>query len=707
MIHCSNPDCLTPNPVENRDCLQCGEPLIKRYLRVLGNGIQLYHTGEAIEERYLVVAPRIVLDLCPELATTSPLDMPDSALPYLKLFPYHLHLPQLHSYLASPDSEINLEMWFLEYNSVPLDGGGNPCYPESLFPPIAERWPTAAARQQLQWLCQLAKLWEPLKSQGVVSSLLQPDLIGINEPFVQLLELCYDEAPAPTLAQLGSFWSTWVESANPSIADFLQRTCLDLQEEKLVESAALKILLEAGLQELTRPYHPCYSLFTATDKGPQREHNEDSCYPPGDTAIEVSGSASLLAMVCDGIGGQDAGEIASQLAVECLTSEISTLTFPDSSQPDTQRNTVKFLQKAILKANEHIFQRNEGEGRHERKRMGTTLVLSLFQGANAYLAHAGDSRIYWITPSHCHPVTVDDDWASKEVRLGYVLYRDALQYPKSGALVQALGISESAILSPTVQHWIPDENCLILLCSDGLSDCDRVEQYWRSLLAPVLRGEVDVATAGRKLVELANRQNGHDNVSIALIHCRLAWQVGMEVPTLHYEALYEALNLSLPTDFYHKPTALTATSSHSLPSPPVSVPFFGRWVWIASLTALGLVGTVAAFSLLPFTPRSPKVPVREEAIAPGKFLALQQELPLYTENPENRPDLTAQTLLPGSVLQIQLAAGDSPWVVVTICPTAAGANSALANRLGWIPRDRIDPARIQSTNYTACQEPPP
>jgi hypothetical protein len=82
-------------------------------------------------------------------------------------------------------------------------------------------------------------------------------------------------------------------------------------------------------------------------------------------------------------------------------------------------------------------------------------------------------------------------------------------------------MNASSLLHPTVQRFILDENCLFLLCSDGLSDNDRVEQHWQTELLPVLEGKIDVATASQRLVAIANTENGHDNVTVGLIHCQV------------------------------------------------------------------------------------------------------------------------------------------------------------------------------------------
>jgi protein phosphatase len=136
-----------------------------------------------------------------------------------------------------------------------------------------------------------------------------------------------------------------------------------------------------------------------------------------------------------------------------------------------------------------------------------------------YIAHVGDSRAYWITRTGCHQITLDDDVAAREVRLGYAVYREALQQPSAGSLVQAIGMSAS--VHPTVQRFVLDEDCIFLLCSDGLSDYDLVDRCWQTDILPILDGSIDVATATQHLVELGNNLNGHDNITVALVHCQV------------------------------------------------------------------------------------------------------------------------------------------------------------------------------------------
>jgi protein phosphatase len=189
------------------------------------------------------------------------------------------------------------------------------------------------------------------------------------------------------------------------------------------------------------------------------------------------------------------------------------------------------LTAVIRVANNLIADRNNTQGRESRRRMGTTLVMAiqlpqkvktpsgLRNTHELYLAHVGDSRAYWLTPDYCHPLTVDDDVATREVSLGRSLYHEALQRPDAGALTQALGTRDAQLLRPTVRRFVLEENGLLLLCSDGLSDHDWVERAWPYTTRKVLQGEMTLAEGVQAWIDLANQHNGHDNTSVVLLRC--------------------------------------------------------------------------------------------------------------------------------------------------------------------------------------------
>ncbi|GCL52554.1 putative protein phosphatase [Microcystis aeruginosa NIES-3804] len=533
-LQCQNLTCLSPNALTNRFCEKCGTPLVKRYLWMMGDWVRTYyHVGDLIDNRYLVKQPQIVLDTKPAQAPQAPDEPPGWLSLYLKLLPFHLHIPQVYGYIPSPDERLNMDIWLLEYGTIPLDERGELIYPE-LLPTLAEVWSQASDLRQIHWLWQMAKLWHPLQRKAVVSSLLNPSLTRVNNQLLQLLELSKDEATAPNLKDLGALWTGLIPTAAANIQDFLVSLTQELESGDLDRPESLITVLDYALQHYGGGQERSYEIFTCTDTGQVREHNEDACYPETNQAITLAHGQNPLAIVCDGIGGQEGGEIASQLAIKTLPREINRSPTTDIEVYPDSYSLV--LEQAIRVTNDLISQRNDQESRQDRQRMGTTLVMAFGQAQEMYAAHVGDSRIYWITAQGCHQVTVDDDLASREVKLGYLLYRDAIQYPNAGALVQALGMSSATNLHPTVQRLIVDQDCVFLLCSDGLSDYDRVEQYWDSEIVPLLQGEKTVTAVGESLLQLANQKNGHDNSTIALVYCRVVPAAEPVTPLVYAQA---------------------------------------------------------------------------------------------------------------------------------------------------------------------------
>ena len=599
-IYCSNTRCQAPNPQSNKFCQQCRTPLTKRYLWALGQGIEAFKSGEAIANRYILVYPRIVLDTQPGTPPETPPDIPPSLAPYLRLAPYALHIPQVYGRLMPLEGRTRAEIWLLEdaplYSRSVKRGGGTdaPQVEGQLLPELTNVWKDAPAVRQLNWLWQLAMLWQPLKSEGVASTLLNPQLLRVEGSIVRVLELQLDTKSAPTLAQLGQLWSQWLPSASPTIAGFLQQICTQLTQGQIRTSEQLVSFLDQALKECGRSQVRTYQLFTRSDSGPTRPHNEDACYPPSGQLVSSPTGTNALAIVCDGIGGHEGGEVASQLAINTLREQVEKLpNNPDNWNPTT---LTLDLERATCMANDLISQQNDSEHRSDRQRMGTTVVMARTVAHEIYITHVGDSRIYWITRHNCHQVTLDDDLASREVRLGYALYRNAVQQPTSGSLVQALGMAPSATLHPTVQRFVLDEDCIFLLCSDGLSDNDRVDQHWQTEILPILEGRIDLPTAGARLIEIANTQNGYDNATIALLYCKVTASDGTAqakssasqttVPTVAAEAVPTLLAGGAPSQM--KTQQLPSRGSNRRP-----------WGLVLGILVLLGLGGVLAYLLVP------------------------------------------------------------------------------------------------------------
>ncbi|MDJ0568695.1 MAG: serine/threonine-protein phosphatase [Pleurocapsa sp. MO_192.B19] len=558
-IQCSNHQCGASNKLEALVCHRCNTPTIRRYLWSNKKVISNDQEQTLINGRYLALSTQIFLDTQPSKPPVTPEEVPQDIVAYLQLFPCYPHVPQVYGLLDGTDA------WLLDYGTVPSNVSGKLDYPEQLIPELRYLWPSATALQQLNWLWQIAKLWKPLSSKKVASTLLNPDLIRINGQVVQILQLQSDEDNQLSLRELGDLWSQWVEDANPSIQDMLEQLSARLETgiiEKVTQAIAV---LDRAANQCRKAQQYSYRIYALSDSGPSRNNNEDAAYPVYNQSNYIPASENSLAIVCDGVGGHDGGEIASQETIRYLRSKISKLALEEHSH-SPEKVLVK-LTKYINGTNDIISQRNDTEQRQERQRMGTTLVMTLSCAHEMYIAHVGDSRIYWITSNSCHQVTIDDDLASREVRLGYAVYRDSLQYPSAGALIQALGMRDSAALHPNLQRYIVDDDCIFLLCTDGLSDFDRVEQNWRHKVLPVLEGKQDLVSAVKDLIGIANNKNGHDNVTVALVHCQVTSQADASKMVVSWSDVEFAMReSSLWSD-----TNLTnsiVTDSNSVETPP-------------------------------------------------------------------------------------------------------------------------------------------
>jgi protein phosphatase len=723
------PNCFAPNLETESVCQQCNTWLPKRYLWVVGeyraDDLQLI-----LGDRFLVRGSKVVFDTQPGLLLRNPTNLPDAALPYLRLFAYRLHLPQLFA-IVSSEITANLSEQaepFLLLEQSPLGTGdlkGQFFDPQinarsgsvGTAVPLLQVWGKANPMRQINWLWQMAQLWQPFSLERVATSLLQPHLLRVEGPVLRLLEITLDESAdaigqEPTLASLGKLWLQWLPEVDRGLASPLEKLCQQMISGSIQSSEAViqqldqwLNLLVAGQLVAASPLKYRFSSITHTDQGPNRKRNEDACYPSSGT--HVKNAAHSITIICDGVGGHDGGDVASGLAITTLESYLAPL--PKNL---TNAQITSTLETAILTANELIFQRNEAEHRQERQRMGTTLVTGLTNNHQMYLAHVGDSRAYLITRYGCYQVTLDDDVASREVRLGYALYRDVVEHPVAGSLIQALGMVGSNGLYPNIQRLIVDEDCLFLLCSDGLSDYDRVEELWQAELLPVLEGTVALETAGRRLIELANLKNGHDNVTIGLVHCRLAAETEeitpnpfdlLDLPLTEPQAAVQPL--SQPEEA--TPEATLKPIPEEIIDPISGIKRSPSRPFLL-LALLGLLG-VAIYLLLshkrqpdsvPATISSPMpalaVSPSPAALAPasleaGSFFKVKaNQMGQLSDRPINEA-IPNQVILSGGVLQVQTvqksASEAETWMQLQVCSTASN-NVDLIEIKGKPPLDK-------------------
>ncbi|HEY9643945.1 MAG TPA: PP2C family serine/threonine-protein phosphatase, partial [Coleofasciculaceae cyanobacterium] len=473
-IQCANPDCLhADNPLGQAVCDRCQTPLLYRYLWALDAAHIPVDT--MVADRYWVVRPQVWLDTQPGQGADVPTLMPNSMLPYLQLYGQRLHTPGLYGFCAEAEDTAAIAL----LDNAPIDSTGQ------LLPNLATVWQSTAPARQLYWLWQILQLWQPLQGLEVARSLLIPENLHVEGWRVRLRELTSDrppspgaemetEAPAdsdsspdaegsglPLLKDLGNLWLAWVDTASAAIAAPLRHLCEQMQTVEETALEAIAAQLNALLLEQVAQLPLQVESVGATTTGPQRTHNEDACFP--DESTQADPLIPYVGIICDGIGGHEGGEVASQLALRSLKLQTRALLAEllEQAEPLSPTVVAQQLTGMVRVVNNLIAAQNDSQGRALRQRMGTTLVMALQlpqplpnQGGNAhelYLVHVGDSRAYWITPEYCHQLTVDDDVVTREVVMGRSPYQEAIRRPDGGALIQALGTRGSELLDINVQ----------------------------------------------------------------------------------------------------------------------------------------------------------------------------------------------------------------------------------------------------------------
>ncbi|MEM9267261.1 MAG: protein phosphatase 2C domain-containing protein [Cyanobacteria bacterium P01_F01_bin.13] len=494
----------------------------KKYVLALGPGRDI-PPGQSVNDRYWVLSPGVWQDTQAPDPPAHPDTISATALPYLQAYPHQLHVPTVYGECKLVDGPVLL------LDNVPLDRHGR------FLPTLGAAWGAATPFRQVYWCWQLFNLWPHLFGLNMAASLTAPEAIHVAGWRIQLSNLI---AGQPSLQELANLIAKLLSKSVPAVTNELQpilEQCADPQPnfDRILESLN-RVLLSQAME---------ISLITQvagiTSSG-QQPHNEDACYP-SQTELERASISDLpslprIALVCDGVGGHAGGEVASQTVVRSLQLQLRGLLAEITEQetPLAPYVVMGQIEAAIRVANNLVASQNDSQGRTERQRMGTTLVAAVMipqripkpdgyaEVNELYIAHVGDSRAYWITPEACHLLTVDDDVAGRDITSGQSYPTVAYGRDDAGALTQALGTGEADSLKPHIQRFLLDETGVLLLCSDGLSDNQRIESSWANYIGLIVKNIVPLSTAVESWVELANQKNGHDNIAVVLMGCTIS-----------------------------------------------------------------------------------------------------------------------------------------------------------------------------------------
>lgn len=255
-----------------------------------------------------------------------------------------------------------------------------------------------------------------------------------------------------------------------------------------------------------------------TNTGIQREHNED--FFSMDTQVHTSETpagqvcaAKGLYILCDGMGGHAAGEVASAAAGESLTTFFQSHWLDELPDEET-------IHDAIVAANQQLYDQNQADASEGSRRMGTTLVMMLVQDTRAAIAHVGDSRIYRFTRRQgLEQLTVDHEVGQREIARG-VSPEVAYARPDAYQLTQALGPRDQDFIRPDIEFIDMNEDSLFILGSDGLTDNELLETYCESHIEPLISSNANLEEGSHNLIDLANQVNGHDNITVLLVRIK-------------------------------------------------------------------------------------------------------------------------------------------------------------------------------------------
>jgi len=235
-----------------------------------------------------------------------------------------------------------------------------------------------------------------------------------------------------------------------------------------------------------------------TDPGKVRSQNQDYY------DLRQLEDGSILAVVCDGMGGARAGNIASRLAVDVFTQEI--LRMVDARMSDNDR--LKMLADATALSNSAVYEQSLLS--EEYVGMGTTLVAALIRKDGAFVVNVGDSRAYHLSEEGIRMITEDHSVVEMMVKRGEITREQAKNHPVKNLITRAVGTEEDVKSDTFVQKLVPGDS--ILLCSDGLSNMMADQE----ILFEVEHGE-DRSDCCKRLLAIAENRGAPDNVTVILV----------------------------------------------------------------------------------------------------------------------------------------------------------------------------------------------
>lgn len=233
-----------------------------------------------------------------------------------------------------------------------------------------------------------------------------------------------------------------------------------------------------------------------SDKGLKRRNNEDACF------VFL---ADKVYLVADGVGGGNAGEIASRTAVKEIANYIEDHPLAEATN---KYAVVNYLQACLDKTNEEIFEK--ARRYEENKGMATTAAIVYIKGGKAYIANVGDSRVYLYRNGELVQLTEDHTYVNTLLNAGIISQEQAAVDERKNVITKALGAEDT--VEPDFFQLEIVKNDILILCTDGLYD----EVDERSMKT-ILEKDISMSDVCAEMVDAANKNGGHDNITIISI----------------------------------------------------------------------------------------------------------------------------------------------------------------------------------------------
>jgi protein phosphatase len=290
----------------------------------------------------------------------------------------------------------------------------------------------------------------------------------------------------------------------------LQDVLSDLRTGAIAEPAALEARLAELIEDRTAPRPLWVQIGAASDKGMQRELNEDSLLLTELRMVRRDqGQSWGLYIVADGMGGHSAGEVASDLAIRGAFASVQDAYISptiDGDMLDEEARLKEVVQKAVLQANAYVLREAQNRGND----MGTTITMALVAGDRAVIGNVGDSRTYLWRDGALRRISKDHSLVQRLVDLGQIEPDDVYTHPQRNAVLRSLGDRAEVSVDVFVERLKVGD--ALLLCSDGQWEMTHDPQ-----MTEILAAKADPQAACEALIAAANKAGGEDNITALLV----------------------------------------------------------------------------------------------------------------------------------------------------------------------------------------------